>query len=383
MNSNDMLVISATCAFGLESILKSEIISLGYEITASGDGFASIHGGVYDAYKLNIWLRTANRVLIEVAEGATEDFDSLFDLARKTPWKDFLPSDAKFNVSRISLGKSAIHSKSDSQRIIKKAMVDSLKEGYNIASLDESGPEYNIIVHIVKDYCKLAIDTSHSSLHKRGYRLQAGQAPLKETLAAGIVSLSKFSGNCEFVDFMCGSGTIAIEAALAAKGMAPGANRRFAIDNWGILSSSQKADALESDVKKKLEYRILASDIDPRMVKLARENAARAGVEDDIMFQKLDFRDFKSRKKYGIVATNPPYGERISDGTSLRELYTKMGNVCSGLDGWSFFVLCSNPEFANCFSAKKPDRTRKLFNGDMACALYQYYGAPIKARKRS
>ncbi len=371
---NQTYNITCTCTFGMESILKREIIKLGYEIVSSADGAVTVSGGITDIHKLNLWLRTANRVLIHAGSIPAETFDELFDGVMAIAWENYIPKNGKFNVTRISSAKSKLFSLSDSQRIIKKAMVERLRAAYKTQLLPETGADYPVIVSIKNDVAHLYLNTSGESLHRRGYRIQAGEAPLKETLAAGIIRLTGFDGTQQFADFMCGSGTIVIEAALIGANIPPGLNRSFAFEAWGLLSDTDKNRALEEAKAgiKAPELRLLGSDIDGGVLKIARENAARAGVQDYVSFQRLDFKEFSTKKHYGILVTNPPYGERIGEDKATNRMYTEMGKVYDRLVNWKLFVLCGNDYFQRYFG-KKADKNRKLYNGNMLTYLYQYF----------
>lgn len=367
-------LITSTCTFGMESILKREIMKLGYEIASSSDGAVSIKGDITDIYKLNLWLRTANRVLICIGDIAANTFDELFDNVKTLNWEDYIPRDGKFDVSRINSVKSKLFSLSDSQRIIKKAVVERLKAAYKTNTLPETKANYPIFATIKNDVAHLFLNTSGESLHRRGYRLQAGEAPLKETLAAGMIRLSGYDGTQQFADIMCGSGTLVIEAALIAANIPPGYKRNFALEDWGLLKAEDKA-RIRSEAEANFttpEIRLLGSDIDGRVLKLARENAVRAGVEEFVSFQKLDFREFKSKKRYGILMCNPPYGERIGENKETEKMYADMRTVYDNLLDWKFFVLCGNDYFQR-FFGKKADKNRKLYNGNMLTYLYQYF----------
>ncbi len=367
--------ITATCTFGLESILKREIIKLGYEIEQSADGAVSIRGGINDVYKLNLWLRTANRVLIHIADFPANTFDELFDHVKEIPWENYLKSDSKFDVSKINCVKSKLFSKSDCQSIIKKAMIERLKKKFKVERMPESGPNFPLFVNIKNDVAHLFLNTSGESLHRRGYRLQAGEAPLKETLAAGIIRLIGYEGGMQqFADIMCGSGTFVIEAAMIAANMPPGLNRSFAFEEWGWMKAEDKERIL-AEAKENIrqpEVRLLGSDIDGGVLKLARENAIRAGVEEFVSFQKLDFREFKSKKHFGAMIVNPPYGERIGADKETQKIYEDLRKVYDDLVGWKLFVLSGNDDFQRYFG-KKADKNRKLFNGNMQTYLYQYF----------
>lgn len=365
--------IALTCTFGLESVLKKELINLGYEISAVTDGAVHTKGGLTDIAVLNICLRTCNRVLIQMGEYKAENFDELFDNTKRVEWEKILNKDSKFYVSKISCVKSNIMSKTDSQRIIKKAIVDRLKSKYKIKALDENGAEYQIYVKIKKDTVSIFLNTSGESLHKRGYRLNQNEAPLKETLAAGIILLSGYDGYRQFADIMCGSGTIITEAAMIAANIAPCLNRNFAFEQWEVFNKI-KMDNIRAEIKSKQnndEIRLLGSDIDEKALRAARSNAQNAGVEHITAFQKLDFREFRSKKKGGILILNPPYGERMAKGET-EQLYKDLRNVYESLDSWRMFVLCGNEEFERA-CGKKANKNRKLYNGNLLTYLYQYF----------
>lgn len=377
-----MMDICATCAFGTEGVLKKEITALGYEVSQSKDGLVGIKGDVTDAFRLNLELRSANRVLILAGSFKAVSFDELFDSVSAIAWEEYIPKDGRFNVEKITSSRSALFSKSDCQRIIKKAVVERLKKALNVKTLPETGKNYPIYVQIKNDIVDVFLNTSGDGLNKRGYRLSKGEAPLMETLAAAMVLLSGYDGKTEMTDFMCGSGTIAIEAALIATGTPPGINRSFAMEEWYPRLRTEFSRARE-EAKSRIhpaEGRILASDIDPDQIRNARQNAARAGVENVIAFQKMDFREFKSRKLKGIIITNPPYGERIGKGKETEVLYRDLGKLYDTLPGWSLWAISANPEFQRCFG-RKADRNRKLYNGNMLSYLYTYYGKKTEEKE--
>ncbi len=368
-----MYKICATCAFGLESVLKREIINLGYDVTLSQNGMIAVTGQIEDAFKLNLYLRCANRVLIEVGEFKSESFDELFDNVYNLNWKEYLPKNAKFDIEKITSVHSKLFSKKDSQKIIKKAIVEKLKKQYKTDKIAEDGANYPIFVQIKNDVVSIYLNTSGDGLNKRGYRLNKGKAPLNETLAAGIILLSGYRGECEFADFMCGSGTIAIEAAMIGANIPPGLNRKFQMEEWDI-TNNKICDIIKKEAIGNITHpigRILASDIDFMQIKNAKENAARAGVGEYIAFQKMDFRDFKSKKSNGLIVCNPPYGERIGDKKEMENLYADMRKVFDSLCGWSMHVICANPEFQRNYG-RKADKNRKLYNGNMLSYLYSY-----------
>ncbi len=370
--------ITATCTFGLETVLKREIQKLGFEIEKSANGAVSIKGDITDVYRLNLWLRTANRVLIDLVSFPANTFDELFDRVKEFSWELYLDKQSAFNVSKITCVKSKLFSKSDCQSIIKKAIVERLRSKFNCDRLPETGAYYPIFATIKNDVAHLYFNTSGASLHRRGYRISAGEAPLKETLAAGIIRLSGYDGTQQFADFMCGSGTFIIEAAMIAANIPPGLSRKFAFEKWELLTQDDKNKILSeaAAMREQPELRLLGSDIDGRVLKSARDNAKRAGVEDYVSFQTLDFRDFSSKKKCGIMICNPPYGERIGERKETEKIYKDMKDVYDRLDEWTLFVLCGNEKFPKLFG-QKPTKNRKLYNGNMLVYLYQYFPKKI------
>ena len=374
------LNIVATCTFGLEKVLKREITDLGYEINKVEDGKIYFTGTYNDMMKANIHLRCANRVLIFLTSFEALSFDELFDKTKDYPWENIFNKNAGFNPTKITSVKSKLYSKRDIQKIIKKAIVERLKGKYHINRLSEEGAYYQIIVNIKKDKVSLFLNTSGDGLHKRGYRENALKAPLKETLASGIIELSGYRGDRPFCDIMCGSGTIIIEAAMKAKNIAPGLNRNFAFENWDDFDKKQY-NMIKEEAKSNITsapIRLLGNDIDYKAIKIANENAKKAGVDDCVAFQKMDMRKFRSKKKNGTMIVNPPYAERIGEEKEVIKLYKDFGKVYENLEDWKLFVLCAHPLFQKYFG-KKADKNRKLFNGNMLCYLYQYY--PQKRKK--
>ena len=364
----------ATSTFGLEAVVAGELKELGYDNLKLENGKVTFCGDEMDIVTCNLWLRTADRVLIKMAEFKAESFEELFQGALSVDWGNIMPEDAFMHVTGKSI-KSKLHSVPDCQSIVKKAVVEAMKKKYNRERFHETGVEYKIEVGILKDRVTLTLDTSGEALHKRGYRENSGGAPIKETLAAALVLLSKWKPSQILADPMCGSGTIAIEAALIAKNMAPGLNRSFVSEKWGIIPHS-----LWQDLRKHAQnsinsnnFRILASDIDGRVVKTARANAKKAGVEDYIAFQKMPLQKFSSSKKYGFIISNPPYGERLGEKKEVENLYKDMGEVFSRLGNWSYFIITAHTEFEKYFG-RKSHKNRKLYNGRLKCYYYQYFG---------
>lgn len=371
----------ATSTFGLESVVADELKALGYEDLTIENGKVTFKGDEWDIATCNIWLRTADRVLIKVKEFKAESFEELFQGTKSIEWADTIPEDGFMHIVGKSI-KSKLHSVPDCQSIVKKAVVESMKRKYNIEQFKEDGPTYKIEVALLKDIVTLTIDTTGPGLHKRGYRTQAGEAPLKETLAAALVLLSKWNPERIFADPMCGSGTILIEAAMIGRNMAPGINRNFVSEDWANIDKSIWEDTRKFATSKinDKEFRILGSDIDSRLLKIARDNIERAGVDDCVVVQTLDMREFSSNKKYGCIVTNPPYGERIGQVKEVEDIYKEMGKVFSKLDSWSVFVLTSHLDFQKLYGTKAT-KNRKLYNGKIQAYFYQYFG-PLPPRRR-
>lgn len=366
--------IIATTTFGLEAVLSSELEMLGYEDLTVENGKVTFNGDETDVAICNIWLRTADRVLLEMAQFEAKDFEELFQGTLAVNWADYIPENGVMHVTGKSV-KSVLHSVPDCQSIVKKAVVEKMKKTYHVDRFSENGPMYKIEVGILKDLVTLTMDTSGPGLHKRGYRALAGEAPIKETLAAALVYLSDWDTTKILADPFCGSGTIAIEAALIGKNIAPGLKRTFVSEQWPIMNAGVWKQVREGAVKtiNKKEFKILASDIDSSVLKTARENALKAGVEDLINFQTLSIERFSSSKKNGCIICNPPYGERIGEKDKLEKLYQTFGKVYRNLNDWSCFVITSIDGFQANFGAKA-DKNRKLYNGRIMCYYYQYFG---------
>ncbi|WP_291562029.1 MULTISPECIES: THUMP domain-containing class I SAM-dependent RNA methyltransferase [unclassified Clostridium] len=367
-----MYTIVATTTFGLEAITAKELKELGYEDLKVENGKVTFEGDEMDIAICNIHLRTAERVFIKMAEFKATTFEELFQGTLKVNWGDLIPQDGKMHVIGKSV-KSTLFSVPDCQSIVKKAIVEKMKEKYNTNWFSEDGPIYKIEIALLKDLATLSIDTSGAGLHKRGYRENAGSAPLKETLAAAMVLLSKYDGSRILADPFCGSGTIAIEAAMIARNIAPGVNRKFESENWPNFDK-EIWDQVRQGAKKaenNSELEILASDIDGRVLRTAMNNAIKAGVDDNIKFQKIPMQSFSSKKKRGIIITNPPYGERLLKEDEVKDLYMDFSKVYNNLDDWSCYILTSYEDFQKCFG-KKADKNRKLYNGRLLCYYYQY-----------
>ncbi len=367
----------APCHFGLEAVLKREIYDLGYDPSEVTDGRIVFKGDPEAVCRANMNLRTAERILLRVGHFRAETFDELFEKVRALPWEEFLPKDASFWVKKASSVKSKLFSPSDIQSIVKKAIVERLKSVYHIEWFEESGEDYPIRVFLLKDEVTVALDTTGDSLHKRGYRTEAGIAPISETLAAALIKLTPWKPGRILVDPFCGSGTFPIEAAMIAANMAPGALRSFLSEKWTNLIEKklwQEAAAEANDlVDLSVETDIQGYDIDGNVVALARENARRAGVEKLIHFQKRDARELSHPKKYGFIITNPPYGERISEKEQMPELYRMIGEAYRNLPTWSMYLITSY-EDAERHIGRRADKNRKIYNGMIRTSFYQFEG---------
>lgn len=367
--------IIATSTFGLESVVAQEIKNLGYTDTTIQNGRVTFKGNLKDIAICNTWLRTADRVLIKMGEFKAETFDELFDQTKDIDWGELIPVDGVMHVNGKSV-KSTLFSVPNCQGIVKKAIVESMKRTYKTNYFPEDGSTFKIEVSLLKDIATITIDTSGHGLHKRGYREVTGEAPLKETLAAAMILLSRWDNTRALADIMCGIGTIPIEASLIGRNIAPGLRRSFVAETWDFIDKKIWSD-VRAEAQSKIndaEFRILASDKNYHMLKIAKDNAEKAGVDEYIGFQKIDFGDFSSKRKYGCIITNPPYGERLGEKEEVIEIYESMGELYDRLDEWSFFVLTSHPQFEKVFGARAT-KNRKLYNGNILCYFYQYLGA--------
>lgn len=367
----------APCHFGLEAVLKKEILDLGYEISQVEDGRVTFFGDMEAICFGNIFLRTAERILLKVGQIHAETFDELFEGTKALPWENYIPRNGRFWVAKATSIKSRLFSPSDIQSIMKKAMVERLRAHYGISWFPEDGAQYPVRVFLMKDEVSIGIDTSGVSLHKRGYRLMTARAPITETLAAALILLTPWKKDRILVDPFCGSGTIPIEAAMMAAGMAPGMNRSFLAEEWdNLIAKKHWYDALDeaaSQVDSNVETDIQGYDIDGDIVKAARENARKAGVDHLIHFQRRPVSELNHPKKYGFIITNPPYGERLEDKEGLPELYRQIGEAFRRLDSWSEYVITSYDQ-AEQQIGRKADRNRKIYNGMMRTYFYQFLG---------
>lgn len=372
----------APCHFGMEAVLKREIIDIGYEISRVEDGRVYFWGDDEAIVRANLWLRTTERVLINVGSFKATTYDELFEKTKAVDWSEYLTKDAKFWVSKASSVKSKLFSPSDIQSIVKKAIVEKMKSIYNISWFQEDGPEYPLRVSLYKDVVTLGLDTTGVSLHKRGYRTKVAKAPITETLAAALIMLTPWKKDRILIDPFCGSGTFAIEAAMMAMNMAPGLNREFLSQNWGNMIDKklwyelidEAREEIDSDVRPDIQ----AYDIDDAVLKAARENAANAGVS--VHIQKRDVSELTHAKKYGFIITNPPYGERLEDKESIPPIYKTLGERFKALDNWSLYMITSFEECEK-YIGKKANKNRKVYNGMIKTYFYQFEGdKPPKAR---
>lgn len=367
----------APCHFGLEAVLKKEITDLGYEIITVEDGRITFKGDQAALARANIFIRTAERIMIKVGSFKATTFDELFEGTKALPWEEYLPSNAKFWVTKATTNKAKLFSTSDIQSIVKKAIVDRLKGVYHINWFEEDGVEYPIRVFILKDIVTIALDSSGVSLHKRGYRQLVGKAPISETLAAALIMLTPWNRERILVDPFCGSGTFPIEAAMIGANIAPGMNREFTGEKWHNIAEKKLwyAAVTEADdlILKDIKMNIQGYDIDSGIIKCAMKNAQDAGVAEYIHFQQRDMRELSHPKKYGFIITNPPYGERMEEKEELPALYRDIGKSFGRLDTWSKYIITSY-EDAERYIGKKASKNRKIYNGMIKSYFYQYMG---------
>ncbi|ANU48426.1 class I SAM-dependent RNA methyltransferase [Enterocloster clostridioformis] len=367
----------APCHFGMEAVLKKEILDLGYEISLVEDGRVTFIGDDEAICRANVFLRTAERVLLKAGSFKAETFEELFQGTRNIPWEDFIPEDGKFWVTKASSIKSKLFSPSDIQSIMKKAMVERLKKRYGVTWFPENGASYPLRVFLYKDMVTVGIDTSGESLHKRGYRTLTSKAPITETLAAALILLTPWNRDRILVDPFCGSGTFPIEAAMMAANMAPGMNRSFLAEEWRNVikrkcwyeAMDEAGDLVEEDV----QVDIQGYDVDGDIVKAARSNAQSAGVDHMIHFQRRPVSAMSHPKKYGFIISNPPYGERIEEKENLPALYREIGERFAALDSWSMYLITSY-EDAQKYIGRKADKNRKIYNGMLKTYFYQFMG---------
>ncbi len=377
------LTLIATSAMGLEAIVGKEVKDLGYDCEIE-NGKVTFEADELAICRSNLWLRTADRIKIKVGEFSAKTFDELFEKTKALNWGDYLPENAEFPVIGKSV-KSMLASVPDCQGIVKKAVVEKLKSHYKTTDwFKEDGPLYRIEVALLKDIATITLDASGTGLHKRGFRIEQGGAPIKETLAAALVLLTRWTPDRPFVDPFCGSGTIPIEAALIGQNIAPGFNREFASEAWGWIGKD-KWDLARQEVEDKANYDqpmdILGTDIDHRMVNIAKGNAEEAGFGDIISFKQMQVKDFTTSKEFGVIVGNPPYGERLGEKREVEQMYKEMGQAFSNLDTWSIYMLTSHEGFEQ-FYGKPATKKRKLFNGFIKTDYYQYWSSVRPPRNK-
>lgn len=367
----------APCHFGLEAVLKREIIELGYEITSVEDGRVTFIGDAEAVCRANVFLRTAERILIKVGQFHAETFDELFEGTKALPWEEYLPQNAKFWVAKAASVKSKLFSPSDIQSIMKKAMVERMRKVYRVNWFPEDGDAFPIRVFLHKDEVIVSLDTTGESLHKRGYRKLTAKAPIAENLAAALIMLTPWNKTRILVDPFCGSGTIPIEAAMMAANMAPGMNRSFLAESWTHIIPKKEWYACMDEAAELVDFSqmpdIQGYDIDDEMVRIARENAKLAGVEQYIHFQRRGIEALSHPKKYGFIITNPPYGERLEDKNTIASIYRTLDERYRQLDSWSLYMITSY-EDAQQMIGRKADKNRKIYNGMLKTYYYQFMG---------
>ncbi len=370
------ITLIATAKFGLEKIVKNELKALGFNQLAGGEGKVEFAATWRDVPRTNLWLRCADRVLLKMGEFTAVTFDELFEQTKAIPWEELIPVDGRFPISAKTV-KSTLHSPRSCQAIVKKAVAERLQAAYGVEWLAETGPEYAIQASLVRDTAVLAIDTSGAGLHKRGYRAEAGEAPLKETLAAGLVRLSSWRPEQLLIDPLCGSGTILIEAAMIARSIASGLNRSFAAKAWPVIDPQlwQDARAAAQDaIDRDGRLHITGYDRDAASIGIAQSNAAKAGVADDITFARKELKDLWIDQQYGVLISNPPYGRRLGGYKEINDIYLTLNKIFRKKRGWAVYILTADALFPRYFKRGKPDRVRKLYNGKIRVNYYQYHG---------
>ena len=378
----------APCHFGMESVLKREIVDLGYDITEVADGRVTFFGDEEALCRANIFLRTAERILIKIGCFHAESFEELFQGTKELPWEEYIPADGKFWVAKAASVKSKLFSPSDIQSIMKKAMVERLKSVHKLNWFEENGDNFPVRVFLMKDEVTVGLDSTGESLHKRGYRKLTAKAPIAENLAAALIMLTPWNKDRILVDPFCGSGTFPIEAAMMAAGMAPGMNRSYTAEKWNHIAEKRHwydtLDEAREMIDLKVTPDIQGYDIDDKMVSIARENAKAAGVDKLIHFQRRGVEQLSHPKKYGFLIANPPYGERLQDKKEMPELYRIIGERFKELDSWSMFLI-TGYEQAERDIGRKADKNRKIYNGMMKTYYYQFLGPkpPKSGREHS
>ncbi len=370
------LELIATATFGLEAVVKREIESLGYEIVRTEDGKVTYMGDERAIVRSNLWLRSADRVLLKMGEFEALEFEELYQQTRGLPWEQLIPPDGKFTVTGTSV-KSKLHSVPACQKIVKKAIVDRLAEYYAMETFPETGAEYTVKATVLKNRVTLTVDTSGPGLHKRGYRVADVAAPMKETLAAALVQLSFWKKGRILVDPCCGSGTIPIEAAMIGRNIAPGLGRSFACEGWELIEKSvwkEERKAAFAAIDHEAELQIYGSDINGRAVRAAMQNAQEAGVDECITFRRMDVAGLSAPGENGIIITNPPYGERIGEEKQIEAIYGALRAFMRKNPDWSLFMITTDREAEDKVAGRKADRRRKLYNGRLQTCYYQFHG---------
>ena len=372
----DKITLIATATFGLETLVKQEVKALGFDDRRVSEGKIEFDATRADIARTNLWLRCADRVLLKMGQFTAVTFDDLFEQTKALPWEDWITPDGQFTVNAKTV-KSALQSGRACQSIVKKAVVERLKEAYQVDWFAETGPAFTIRVSLHKNVALLTLDTSGAGLHKRGYRAEAGAAPIKETLAAGLVQLSFWNQDRLLIDPMCGSGTILIEAALLARNMAPGLKRTFASEAWPAIEKQAWPDARQAAQDAILPgggLQLWGYDVDAASIEIGKRNARKAGVGGDIVFEQKDVKDLWIDRQYGIVISNPPYGLRMAEFQQLNQIYIALNKTFRKKKGWSIYILTADEKFPHYFKRAWPDRVRKLYNGTIKVNYYQYYG---------
>ncbi len=377
------ITLIATATFGLEMLVKQEVKALGFADVQVTDAQVAFRATWEDVPRASLWLRCADRLLVQMGTFTAVSFDELFEQTKAIPWEAVIAADGRFPVNAKTV-KSTLQSARSCQAIVKKAVAERLKAAYGVTWLPETGAEFAIQLSLRKDVAQLTLDTSGAGLHKRGYRAEAGEAPLKETLAAALVQLSFWRKDRLLIDPMCGSGTILIEAAMIGRNVAPGLRRRFAAEGWPAIAPAiwqrarQEAEAAQ-DRNGRLQ--LFGYDIDPDAIAIARSNAQKAGVGPDVQFAQKDVKELWLDQQYGILITNPPYGQRLSHFQEMNEIYVALNKMLRKKRGWSVYVLTADKKFPDYFKRARPDRVRKLYNGRIEVNYYQYHGEKPEADK--
>jgi putative N6-adenine-specific DNA methylase len=369
--------LAAAAGFGLEAVVAAELLALGLTGPRAENGKVMFDGTADDLARCSLWLRSADRLLVWLAEFSAADFDQLYEGVRAIPWGDFMAPEPRVVVTARS-SRSALTATPAIQSVAKKAIVDSLARGR--PRVEETGPLYPVDIALSRDRATVTLDASGDGLHKRGYRTEAGRAPLRETLAAGLLLLSRWDASRPLADPLCGSGTIPIEAALIGANIPAGARRSFLAEQWPHIPAAAWSRAREeaAALRRRPELRISASDRDGAVLAAARRNAGRAGVAGSIRFSVADLADSRPEGEYGCIVTNPPYAERLGEKREVEELYRRLGALFRGLPTWSLFALSAHPGFERHFGGNA-SRNRKLYNGNLRCYCYQYFG-PLPPR---